>query len=78
MENPVISGRIQMERFIRVYIFLRKSNTFRGITFFPVFTKTTEIFCTIFLVNTASFWGGRWFVLTQAHLLSGVLQIVKL
>ena len=37
-----------MERFIRVHIFRRKSNTFRGITFFAVFTKTTEMFCTIF------------------------------
>ena len=37
-----------MERFIRVHIFRRKSNTFRGINFFPVFTKTTEMFCTIF------------------------------
>jgi len=67
-----------MERFNRVYIFRRKSNTFQGITYFPVFTKTTEIFCTIFLVNKASFWGGRWFVLTQAHLLSVFLQMVKL
>ena len=31
MENP---GRIQMERFIPVKIFRKKSNTFRGITFF--------------------------------------------
>ena len=48
MENPVILGTIQMERFIRVHIFRRKSNTFRGITFFPVFTKASEFFCTIF------------------------------
>ena len=33
MENPVIPGRIQMERFIPVEIFRKKSNTFRGITF---------------------------------------------
>ena len=38
-----------MERFIPVEIFRKKSNTFRGITFFPVFTETTEIFCTICL-----------------------------
>ena len=34
MENPEIPGRIQMERFIPVEIFRKKSNTFRGITFF--------------------------------------------
>ena len=42
MEAPKIRGRIQMERFIPVEIFWKKSNTFRGITFFfgflvPVF-----------------------------------------
>ena len=31
MENPEIPGRIQMERFIPVEIFRKKSNTFRGI-----------------------------------------------
>ena len=48
MENREIPGRSQMELFIPVEIFWKKSNTFRGITFFPVFNKTTEIFCTIF------------------------------
>ena len=33
MENPDISGRIQMERFIPVEIFRKKSNTLRGINF---------------------------------------------
>ena len=47
MENPEIPWRIQMERFIPVEIFRKKSNTFRGITCFPRFTETTEIFCTI-------------------------------
>ena len=47
---------------------------------FRVFTETTEIFCNICLVNQcqASSWGGRSFVLTQAHSLSVVLQIVQL
>ena len=49
MENPEIPGRIKMERFIPVEIFRKKNNTFRGITFFPVFTETTETFCTICL-----------------------------
>ena len=49
MEKPEIPGRIQMERFIPVEIFRTKSNAFRGIPFFPVFTETTEIFCTICL-----------------------------
>ena len=39
MENPEISGRIQMERFILVEIFRIKKNTFRGITFFPFLPK---------------------------------------
>ena len=49
MDNPEIQGRIKIERVIPVEIFRKKSNTFRGITFFPVFTETTEIFCTICL-----------------------------
>ena len=36
MENP---GRIQMEQFILVEIFRIKSNTFRGIPFFPFLPK---------------------------------------
>ena len=35
-ENPVIPGRIQMERFIPVEYFWEKVDTFRGITFFPL------------------------------------------
>ena len=46
MVNPEIPGRNQMERFIPVEIFRKKSNTFRGIT---VFTEATKIFCTICL-----------------------------
>ena len=33
MENPVIQGRIQMERFIPVECFREKGNNFRGIPF---------------------------------------------
>ena len=36
MENP---GRIQMERFIPVEIFWKKSNTSRGITVYPFLPK---------------------------------------
>ena len=39
MENLEIPGRIQMERFIPVEIFQKKSNTFRGITFLPFLPK---------------------------------------
>ena len=39
MENPEIPERIQIERFISVEIFWKKSNTFRGITFFPFLPK---------------------------------------
>ena len=69
-----------MERFFRVELFRKNSNTFRGITFFPFPPKRPEIFRTICLVTQcqASSWGKRWFVLTQARSLSGVLQIVQL
>ena len=39
MENPEIPGRIQMERFIQVEIFRKESNTFQGITFFPLLPR---------------------------------------
>ena len=50
MENPEISGRIQMERFIPVEIFRKKVIPFEVPKYlFPVLTETTEIFCTICL-----------------------------
>ena len=49
MENQEIPGRIQMELFIPVEIFRKKSNTFRGIAFFRFFNEMSEIFCTICL-----------------------------
>ena len=42
MENSEIPGRIQMERFIPVEIFRRKSNTFRGVTVFPFLPKRSK------------------------------------
>ena len=39
MENPEITGRIQMERFIPGEIFQKKSNTFQVITFLPFLPK---------------------------------------
>ena len=48
MENPEIPGRIQMERFLPVEIFRKKVIPFEVLPF-PVFTETTEIFCTICL-----------------------------
>ena len=44
MENPGFPGRIQMELFIPVEIFRKKSNTFRGIAFFRFFNEMSEIF----------------------------------
>ena len=66
MENPVISGRIQMERFISVEIFRNEGNnfTFRDITFFPFLQKRPKFFVPFV-----------W--LTQAHSLPGVLQNSK-
>ena len=39
IENPEIPGRIQMELFIAVESFRKESNTFRGITFFPLLLR---------------------------------------
>ena len=39
IENPEIPGRIQMACFIPGEIFRKKSNTFRGITVFPLLPK---------------------------------------
>ena len=39
MENPIIPGRIQMERFIPVVLSRKQSDTFRGVTFFPFLPK---------------------------------------
>ena len=39
MEDPETPGKIQMERFIPVESFRKKSNTFRGITFSPFLPK---------------------------------------
>ena len=48
MENPENSERIQMERFIPVEIFRKKSNIpSRYLYLFSVLTETTEIFCII-------------------------------
>ena len=49
METPKIRGRIQMERFIPVEIFRKKKKYLSRYYLFPVFTETTEIFCTISL-----------------------------
>ena len=43
-KNPVIPGRFQMERFIPVEFFRKKSNTFRGITFSPFLPKRPKCF----------------------------------
>ena len=43
MEFSVISGRIQMERFIPVVRFRTKGNTFRGISFFLLLPKFPKI-----------------------------------
>ena len=43
MEFSVIPGRIQMERFIPVESFRKKSNTFPGISFFPLLPEFPKI-----------------------------------
>ena len=51
MKNPIIPGKIQMERFIQVRISGKKKISLSRYYIFLVFTQTTEIFCTICLVN---------------------------
>ena len=43
MENLEFPGRIEMERFIPVEIFRKKSNTFLGITFFSFLPKRPKL-----------------------------------
>ena len=53
MENLEIRGRIQMERFIPVEIFLKKGNTFRGIPFFPFLPKRPKFSVTFVWITSA-------------------------
>ena len=53
MENPEIRGRIQMERFIPVEIFRKKSNTFRSITFSPFLPKRPNFSVTFAWITSA-------------------------
>ena len=55
MENPVIPGRIQMQRFIPKEIFRKNSNTFRGITFFPFLPKQPKFFVPFVWLASARF-----------------------
>ena len=50
MENP---GRIQMEWFIPMEIFRKKSNTFRGNTFFPFLPKRPKFFVPFVWITSA-------------------------
>ena len=59
MENPEISGRIQMERFILVEIFRIKRNTFRGITFFPFLPKRPKFSVPFVWITSARLQGER-------------------
>ena len=45
--------RAEFKCFIPVEIFRKKRNIIRVITFFSVFTETTEIFCTICWITSA-------------------------
>ena len=47
MENPLIAGRIQLERFISREVIEKIGSTFQGITCFLNFTKIPENFRTI-------------------------------
>ena len=53
MENPIIPGRIQMERFIPVELFRKQSDTFRGITFFPFLPKRPKFFVPFIWLTSA-------------------------
>ena len=53
MENPEIPGRIQMAPFIPVEIFRQKSNTFRGIIFFPFLPKRRKFSVSFVWITSA-------------------------
>ena len=55
MKNLEIQGRIQMERFISVEIFRKKSNTFQGITFFPFLPKRPKFSVLFVWITSAGF-----------------------
>ena len=54
MENPEITGRIQMERFIPVEIFREKSNTFRGKILLPFLPKRPNFSVPFVWITSAS------------------------
>ena len=49
MENPLIAGRIQLERFISVEVFEKIGNSFRGITCFLYFLENFRTICPQFI-----------------------------
>ena len=54
MENPEITGRIQMERFIPAEIFREKSNTFRGKILLPFLPKRPNFSVPFVWITSAS------------------------
>ena len=52
-ENPVIPGRIQMERFIPVECFRKKGNTFRGIPFSRFFRNSRKFLYHLSTITSA-------------------------
>ena len=66
MENLVIPGRIQMERFIPVGIFRNRGNIFQGITstFFALLPKWLKFFAPFVRLTSVRFpleADGDWF-----------------
>ena len=53
MENPIIPGRIQMQRFIPVELSRKQSDTFRGVTFFPFLPKRHKFFVPFIWLTSA-------------------------
>ena len=55
MENLVIAGRIQMERFIPVEMFRKRGNIFQSITFFAFFPKWLNFFARFVWLTSVRF-----------------------
>ena len=74
MENQKIPGRIQMERFIPVEIFRKKSNAFRGIPFSPFLLKRPKFVVPFVWITSARL----PFTPRESENFAGILSTVQL
>jgi len=69
MENPVIPGRIQIERFIPEECFRKRGNTFRGIPFSRFFRNSRKFLYHLSTITSARLFPRRHQRLSDESLL---------